>query len=111
MNLPEIVGKNIAERRKFLGLSQKELAARLCITQDAMALMEKGKIAPQISCLPDIASLLRCTVPSLFRHHDAPMQERAATIANILTTISDDEQKDVVNIVEEIARAMNLRKG
>ena len=47
MKLVEIVGQNIASRRKQLGLSQKELAIRLDMTQDALNRMEKGHIAPK----------------------------------------------------------------
>ena len=38
--LAVIVGENISERRRRLGLSQKELADRLEISQDAMARVE-----------------------------------------------------------------------
>ena len=64
MKLVEIVGQNIARRRKDLGLSQKELAIRLDITQDALNRMEKGHIAPKMSRLDEISMELNCTVPS-----------------------------------------------
>ena len=56
--LAEIVGENISERRRRLGLSQKELADRLEISQDAMARMEKGRIAPKMGRLQYIADNL-----------------------------------------------------
>lgn len=42
MKIVEIVGANIANRRRQLNISQKELAARLDITQDAMNRIERG---------------------------------------------------------------------
>lgn len=111
MKLVEIVGQNIAIRRKQLGLSQKELAIRLDITQDALNRMEKGHIAPKMSRLENIAAQLQCTVPYLFRSEQASLQERATTIADILATVPEQGQEAIVNLVAETARVMNyLRK-
>lgn len=105
--LTEIVGANIAERRRRLGLSQKELADRLNITQDAMTRMEKGRIAPKMGRLQDIAANLECTVGYLFRTHDDAMEERAATIADILQTLPPAGQEALVELVASAARVMN----
>lgn len=110
MKLVEIVGQNIANRRKLLGLSQKELAIRLDITQDALNRMEKGRIAPKMGRLEDIATHLNCTVPFLFRRESEALQERAATIADILTTLPPAGQEALINLVADAARVMNFRK-
>lgn len=107
--LAETVGKNIAERRRRLGLSQKELADKLDITQDAMARMEKGKIAPKMSRLPDVARNLQCSVGYLFRTHDEDTEEMAATIADIFKPLPKDGQEALVELVASAARVM-LRK-
>ncbi len=60
-----IVSENISDRRRRLGLSQKKLAERLEISQDAMARMEKGRIAPKMGRLQDIADTLQCS-PTCF---------------------------------------------
>lgn len=104
--LSEIVGENIGERRRKLGISQKELADKLGITQDAMARMEKGKIAPKMSRLQDIAANLQCTVGSLFRTQDEAAEERAAIIGDILKTLPPDGQEALVELVAAAARVM-----
>lgn len=109
MKLAEVVGQNIANRRKLLGLSQKELAIRLDITQDALNRMEKGRIAPKIGRLEDIATNLDCTVPFLFRRESEALQERAATIAEILATLPPDGQEALLNLVAQTAHVMNIR--
>ncbi len=109
MKPAEVVGQNIADRRKLLGLSQKELAIRLDITQDALNRMEKGRIAPKIGRLEDIASHLECTVPFLFRRESEALQERAATIADILATLPEAGQEALVSLVADTARVMNIR--
>lgn len=107
MKLAEVVGQNIAKRRKVLGMSQKELAIRLDITQDALNRMEKGRIAPKMGRLEDIATHLNCTVPCLFRRESEALQERATMIAEILGTLPPDGQEALLNLVAETARVMN----
>lgn len=110
MKLAEIVGKNISERRKKLGLSQKEFAIKLDVTQDALNRMEKGRIAPKMSRLETIAELLKCPVSYLFRSQDDALQARAATIADILGTLPETGQEVLVELVAETARVMNYLK-
>lgn len=110
MKLVEIVGKNIANRRRVLGMSQKELAIRLDITQDALKRMEKGKIAPKMSRLEDIAQHLQCPVTYLFRHQDSLLQERLATIADMIATLPDEAQEMMVNHMAETVRLINFYK-
>lgn len=107
MKLAELVGQNIAKRRKLLGLSQKELATRLDITQDALNRMEKGRIAPKMGRLEDIAAHLDCAVPFLFRRDSEALQDRAAAIADILATLPAAGQEALVNLVAEAARVMS----
>ena len=105
--LAVIVGENISERRRRLGLSQKELADRLEISQDAMARMEKGRIAPKMGRLQDVADNLQCTVAYLFRTNDEATDERAASIADILKTLPADGQEALVELVANAARVMS----
>ncbi len=106
MKLSEIVGKNITHRRQLLGISQKELAIRLDITQDSLNRMERGKIAPKMSRLEAIAIHLKCPVAELFRIHSDTILERAATIADIIAPLPDSDQKALVNLLAETVRIM-----
>lgn len=107
MKLVEIVGQNIARRRIQLGLSQKELAIRLDITADALNRMEKGRIAPKMGRLEDIAAHLQCPVTYLFRSQSEAVQERAATIADILTSLPEAGQEALVSLMADVARVMS----
>lgn len=110
MKLVEIVGENISLRRRLLGLSQKELAIRLGITQDALNRMEKGRMAPKMSRLEDIAQELQCPVSFLFHRNASAVMERAAILADILGTVPVDGQEAIINLVAETARLMNFKK-
>jgi transcriptional regulator with XRE-family HTH domain len=56
--LSEIVGKNIRRRRSELGMTQKELAERLDITQGALSDIENGKRSPGIKSIADFSEIL-----------------------------------------------------
>lgn len=105
-DLAKLIGRNIYERRHRLGLSQKELAKRLEITHDAMARMEKGKIAPKVGRLQSIADILQCSVPYLFRSHEHHIDERAASIAEMLKGLPDEGQEALVDLIATAAHLM-----
>ena len=108
--LVKVVGKNIAEQRRKIGLSQKDLAARLEITNNAMIRMEKGIIAPKMSRLSDLAGHLDCSVAFLFRAEGVTLDERAVMIREMLQGLSPDAQEAILEIVASAARFMRLPK-
>ena len=62
---PIKTGEWIAARRKEKELTQKDLAARLGVTDKAISRWETGKGYPDISLLPALAEELGCTVNEL----------------------------------------------
>ena len=74
-------GALIAERRKTLGLTQKELAGRLLISDKAVSKWETGAGYPEVTMLPLLAETLGITVDELLAGEvraDAPAPEQAA---------------------------------
>ncbi|MFR8276028.1 MAG: helix-turn-helix domain-containing protein [Desulfovibrio fairfieldensis] len=64
--LAKLVGTNIQERRKKLGLTQECLAEKIGVGQQSLSRMERGDIAPKLERLPDVAATLRCSVAGSF---------------------------------------------
>ena len=74
-------GALIAERRKTLGLTQKELAGRLIVSDKAVSKWETGAGYPEVTLLPLLAETLGITVDELLAGEvraDAPAPEQAA---------------------------------
>ena len=109
MQVQEMLGKNIASRRKLLGMRQKELAARLNITQYALTRIEKGKTAPRLNRLAEIATILGCSVSVLFRSEKDSMDDRAQSIIQILETVPEEGQEALLNLMHHAASVMNLK--
>ena len=73
-------GALIAARRKALGLTQKQLAERLLISDKAVSKWEVGASYPEVTLLPALTAILGITVDELLAGEvrGAPEQEQAA---------------------------------
>lgn len=64
LNLEQI-GRFIQSCRKELGLTQAEMGERLGISAQSVSNWERGETLPDISLLPDLACMLRCSVDAI----------------------------------------------
>lgn len=103
MQLSEIIGDNIAQRRKKIGLSQKVLAERLGVSQTSMNQLEKGVTVPKFQRLEVLARTLQCSVASLFRPYAADSKNRAETIVDALSAMPEETQDALVHLIVQIA--------
>lgn len=71
------MGALIAARRKALGLTQKQLAERLLVSDKAVSKWENGASYPEVTLLPPLAQLLGITVDELIAG-EVREQEQAA---------------------------------
>ncbi len=86
LNLEQI-GRFIQSCRKELGMTQAEMAERLCVSAQAVSNWERGESLPDIALLPDIACILHCSVDAIlsggtgcggYRRHVTVAQMREA---------------------------------
>jgi transcriptional regulator with XRE-family HTH domain len=105
-DLAKIVGAAIAARRRQRNMTQEELAGILDITTDTLSRMEKGRFAPKMGRLPEIARALHCSIADLFREADAQAADRASTIAEILKPLPDKAQEALVELMRRASEVM-----
>ena len=60
-------GQFIAQRRKELGMTQKDLADKLCVTDKAVSKWETGKGFPDVKLLEALAQTLEVSLVELIR--------------------------------------------
>ena len=63
----EKFGAFVAQQRRALGLTQKELARQLHLTDKAVSKWERGLSFPDIAVLEPLAEALKVTVAELLR--------------------------------------------
>ena len=110
--LAEIVGKNIAVRRREIGITQEELGRKLGhkVLQDSISRLEHGKTEPRFSRLQALADILDCKVADLFREPESKAQEQTTRFADIIRHFSPQAQKQVVDMVEQMAKIIKEEK-
>ena len=74
----EMLGRFIAQRRKELNLTQRELAEALHVTDKAVSKWERGAGCPDISLLEPLAEALGLSVDQLLTYQTAPVEPEAA---------------------------------
>ena len=62
---PTRIGRFIAERRKALGLTQRQLAERLAVSDKAVSKWETGRGLPDVLLMPPLCAALGITVNDL----------------------------------------------
>lgn len=89
---PEMVGKRIAALRKQMGLTQKDLACKLHITDKAISKWERGLNFPELTLMEPLAAALDTTVIHLLALEDATNLE----VANKVCVISAQEKENLL---------------
>ena len=69
------IGRFIAERRKAVGLTQLQLAEKLCITDRAVSKWETGKSLPDSSIMLELCKELEITVTDLLSGEVVTMED------------------------------------
>lgn len=98
-SLIKILGTNIAIRRKALGMSQEILAEKIGITQQALARMEQGKIAPKLTRLPELAGALQCSVAELVTAQECDTLEANSRLLAALEKVPAQKQEAFIQQV------------
>lgn len=67
--------ENLVYQRTKAGLSQKELADKLFVTQQMVGVLETGLKAPSVNMLMRLAEVFGCTVNDLVYENNNDKQE------------------------------------
>ena len=93
----EKIGSLIAKLRKEKGLTQKELADQLHITDRAVSKWERGLGCPDISLLDDLANILGVSISSLLNGEE----EVEKAIKTTITYVTESRKQKVKQFVNQ----------
>lgn len=86
------IGKKISESRKQKGMTQKDLAKLLNITDKAVSKWERGLNFPDIALLEQLAAVLQISVAELLGIEDTPSEQAVLDLA----AIAQQEKRAIV---------------
>ena len=93
------IGKFIQEKRKQQGLTQKELAQKLGVTDKAVSKWERGLGCPDVSILEQLSKTLNVSILEILK---------GRTIENEMIKVT--EMNDYVKETVEYSKNQNINK-
>ncbi len=89
------IGRFIAERRKYVNLTQLQLAQKLGITDKAVSKWERGNTMPDSSIMLELCNILKITVNDLLSGEVVTMDHYNKELEkNLLELVKQKEQAD-----------------
>lgn len=94
------IGTKIKEYRTKLGLTQKDLAEKLCVTYQAVSRWENDEVEPSIETIKEMAKLFSCTTDELmgFENNNQIKEEKPEDKTTII------KEKVVLGICEKCSK-------
>ena len=94
----EYTGKKIAELRKEKGLTQKELANKLHVTDKAVSKWERGVNFPDLGLMEALAEALDTTPSILLGLENSTKEEIVTSFAEISTLQNEEGERDIQKV-------------
>lgn len=87
----KLIGQKISSLRKEKGMTQKELAEKLCVTDKSVSKWETGVHFPDIAIMEQLACELGTTVSDLLGLEQATSDE----VIKSMTVVSEEEKQNI----------------
>jgi len=102
-------GKFIAECRKELGYNQKDLAAKLNVTDKAVSKWETGRSSPDVSMLIPLADVLGVSVTEIL-NGEKISEENISSISNeiIVKSLKKSKSKKLLAVILALALLIGI---
>lgn len=91
MKEPSTIGRRIREQRKKMGMTQEELADRMCVTKPSISQYENDKVDIKGSVIIELAEILNTTAGYLLNNElgVSAMDEQMQEILGLFAEIDD----------------------
>lgn len=89
----EKIGRYVAEKRKGLGLTQKQLAQKLNMSDKSVSKWERGICLPDVSVYSDLCEILGIRISEFFAGEDIPTECVAEHSEKSLMQAAEDEHR------------------
>lgn len=99
-NIGVLLGRNIADRRKALGLTQAELAERLGADTVTVSRFERGSHLPSLIRLENIANALGLPLAELLSQSTNLCTDQSLLIQGWIEGLSVSDRKFILDIVQ-----------
>jgi len=105
-NLAARLGRNIAEKRKALGLTQAQIAERLEVDTETVSRFERGVSLPSLPTLERVALTLGTSIADLLDEFPGTAYPAAQRIAASMAGLKKADQMLVAELVEGLSKRL-----
>ena len=99
-SLGTLLGRNIAERRNALGLTQAEFAERLGADTVTVSRFERGSHLPSLQRLERIAETLGMPVAELLSKSTNLCTDQSLLIQDLIADLSESDRRFIIEMVQ-----------
>ena len=101
--LAKRLGKNIAKRRKELGLTQAALAELLSIEPESVSRCERGMATPSLGSLEQFARVLETTIADLLDEFPGKAYPDVVRLSALISELPSESRILVMEIAERLS--------
>lgn len=95
------LSRNIATRRRALGLTQAQVAERLGVDTETLSRFERGKHLPSLVTLERLSSLLHTTTSDLLSEEQPRPTDEAEAISSWLAPLSPRDKEFACSLLKQ----------
>jgi transcriptional regulator with XRE-family HTH domain len=103
------LARNIATRRKVLGLTQAQLAEKLSVETETLSRFERGKHLPSLATLERLAGLLQVTVSELLAEQPKIADDDALVISSWIAHLDEDDKRFARTILKQCCEHLEAK--
>ena len=103
-----LLGRNIADRRRALGLTQAEFAERLGIDTVTISRFERGSHLPSLMRLEQIANSIELPLSELLSQSTNLCTDQSLLIQNWITGLSDADRNFLLGMIQAWCSRLKL---
>lgn len=102
--LAQRLGKNLAKRRKDLGLTQAMVAEKLNLEPESVSRFERGATLPSLATLEQMAACLDTTIADLLAELPGTAYTDAERISALMADFQPETRKELIDLLERMCR-------
>lgn len=106
-DLPQRLGRNIAQRRRQIGWTQANLAERMKMEPESISRFERGATLPSLATLELLAKELNVTVADLLAECPDAAYSEAQRISGWLSKLQPDARKMVLEGLQKLCALLS----
>lgn len=108
-SLSKRLGHNLARRRRSLGLTQAQVAARMQVEPETVSRFERGVSLPALLTLEKLATVLDTTMADLLDEHPGAAYPESRQIAAQVDRLNVPERRLVLAVVRPLCKGLAQR--